>query len=184
MGDDSLSDHIKFNQSESDNEVDKKDIKKHHKKKKKKKKHKKKHREFKYKYRKNRDKKFFKRPAPPREGNTDKTWIYCNHQTFNGDGVCGVKFIRTLKDLSDKSFQHKCDAAEDHKLITRNFGGKFLKCQYEHCNHTEVCTRLATLDEIKRYQDECKALNISPNTYGGFKVIGAKETKNQKRSSP
>eukprot|EP01084_Bolivina_argentea_P122424 216941_1 len=127
----------------------KKLIKKDPMKKKKRKKKRKKKKQFKYKYQKRTDRYAFASVAAARQGDTDKTWLWCNHNKCNGDGVCGVNFIRTLKDREDQA-QHYCDGDETQKLITRKFGSAFGKCTY--CKGESACTRLATLEEIEAYQ--------------------------------
>merc|ERR1712232_486836 len=78
--------------------------------------------------------------------------------------------------------------SQSMELITRRFnkpyqGGRGCKeCPFTHCHGSEICTRLATPDEIAKFQQKCEELDIAPNTFGGYKRRGAKETKNQKRN--
>ena len=182
--------------NDGDNEKDekikiKKRKKKKRKKKKKKKKHKKKRKKHKYKtekkekyykYHKNEDDKFLTKPkkntpAPARQGDTDKTWLHCRHKIPGTDGkICGIKWIRSLKDRGEQA-QHYCDGDPQQKLITRRFGSYFGGCKY--CDASLPCTRLATIDEIEEHQNKLRRTGMVPNTRGGYKAIGAKETIDQ-----
>lgn len=130
---------------------------------------------FKYEYYSDSDCKYIEAPkrAPARTGDTDKTWLYCRHKKFDGGGICGLKWIRRLKDVID-ACQHNCDADPGQDKMTRTFGKPYNKCQY--CDGTVACIRYATLDEIHDHQTKMNDLGLVPNHQGGYKKIGAKET--------
>ena len=140
---------------------------------------------YRYKYKKLAEEKYV---CPPRDGDTDKTWLWCNHPLpgEKGNGkVCGVNWIRVLKDRPLQC-QHHCDGDPAQKLVTRSFHKVFPKCAY--CKkkgevHQEPCIRYARMEEIVAFQEmmqKCSKVPV-PNERGGYKVKGAKETIPQER---
>eukprot|EP01083_Nonionella_stella_P140939 433285_1 len=81
-------------------------------------------------------------------------WVWCNHLRAEGDEneLCGLQYLRTLKNLETRT-QHCCFAQLSTKTkMTRTIGKTFKRCVY--CDGSKPCIRLATVDEIEKYEFE------------------------------
>lgn len=135
----------------------------------------KKKKNYRYKYEELKTEKFV--PSSGEDDITDKTWLFCNHPIgrngTNSSKVCGVNWIRVLKDRPHQC-QHHCNVDDQQPLITRSFDKTFTNCAY--CDGTKPCIRYARMEEIVEFQEMMRkcgdlqncGLTPIPNGRGGF----------------
>jgi len=97
--------------------------------------------------------------ARSRMGNQDKVFIYCSHLKYGTEDICGIHYVRHLKD-KPHMVQHKCCGFEGKKTktITRTRNKVFDSCPV--CKKGAMCIRDATIQEQQEYLQWCDSQKI------------------------